>query len=106
MITLSNEAREELEEFFSAKEKSPIRVFMARGCSGARLALTLDPATDEDKTFINNEFTFVINESLLDTTGAITINLTDMGFEVSSENPLPNVGGGCGGCPSAAGCGQ
>ncbi len=106
MITLSDEAREELEEFFSAKEKSPIRVFMSRGCSGARLALALDPATEEDKTFTNNEFTFVINESLLDTTGAITINLTEMGFEVSSENPLPNVGGGCSGCPSASGCGQ
>lgn len=106
MITLSDEAREELEEFFSAKEKSPIRVFMARGCSGSRLALALDPATDEDKTFVNNDFTFVINEDLLNTTGAIAITLTDMGFEVNSENPLPNTGGGCGGCPSAAGCGQ
>ncbi len=106
MITLSDEACNELEEFFAAKEKSPIRVFMAQGCSGARLALALDPATDEDKTFINNDFTFVVNEELLTTTGAITITLTDMGFEVSSENPLPNMGGGCGGCPSAAGCGQ
>ena len=106
MITLSEEAREELEEFFSAKEKSPIRVFMSRGCSGARLALALDPPTDDDKTFENNDFTFVINQDLLDTTGAISISLNDMGFEVSSENPLPNVGGGCGGCPSAAGCGQ
>lgn len=106
MITLSDEACKELEEFFAAKEKSPIRVFMAQGCSGARLALALDPATDEDKTFINNDFTFVVNEELLTTTGAITITLTDMGFEVSSENPLPNMGGGCGGCPSAAGCGQ
>ena len=106
MITLSDEAREELEEFFSAKEKSPIRVFMSRGCSGSRLALALDPPTDDDKTFVNSEFTFVINQPLLDTTGAITIDLSDMGFEVNSANPLPNTGGGCGGCPSAAGCGQ
>lgn len=106
MITLSDEARGELEEFFSAKEKSPIRVFIARGCGGARLALALDPAGDDDKTFVNNDFTFVIDESLLATTGDISITLTDMGFEVSSANPLPDMGGGCSGCPSASGCGQ
>lgn len=105
MITLSDEAREELNEFFSTKEKSPIRVFLARSCSGSRLALALDPATDDDKTFEVNDFTFVISESLLDTTGAIAINLSDMGFEVCSEHQLPSTGG-CGGCPSAGGCGQ
>jgi Fe-S cluster assembly iron-binding protein IscA len=106
MITLSDEARQELEDYFSTKKKSPIRVFVAKGCSGSRLALALDPATDKDKTFADNGFTFVVSEALLNTVGAISISLTDMGFEVNSETPLPNTGGGCRGCPSAAGCGQ
>ncbi len=106
MITLSDEARLELDEYFTDKDKSPIRVFMARGCSGARLALALDAAGEADKTFTESDYTFVISDDLLDTTGAISISLSDFGFEVDSEKPLPEMSGGCGGCPSAGGCGH
>lgn len=101
MITVDTKAIEELNEYFAAREKQPIRVFLATGgCSGARLALSVDDdVTGEDETFEKDTYTFVIKKDLHELVGDVTIGYNDMGFTVDSTRPLPQPeGGGCGGC--------
>ena len=102
MLTLNDSAREELEEYFADKDATPIRIFLAGGCGGPRLALALDEPTETDTVFNEGKFTFVVDKELLETTGSLTIDANARGFAVTSENPIASSGGGCGGC---SGCG-
>ena len=106
MLTLSDSAQSELDAYFADKEKSTLRVFLSPGgCSGPRLALALDEPTDKDSVFEEKGFTFSVENSLLEQTGAIAIDLTAMGFSVESANPMGSGGGGgCAGC--GGGCGS
>ena len=104
MLELTESAQKELEAFFSGKEKDTIRIYLAPGgCSGPRLALALDAATDDDLSEDQGRFTFCINKELLAQVEGVKIDLTYMGFMVEPSVPLPNAGGGCGGC--SGGCG-
>ena len=99
MISLTEEARKELEAYFEGKEKTPIRVYLAPGgCSGPRLALALDEPGEDDETSEDNGLTLCINKELAEKVGAVTVGMTHMGFVVESEIPLPSGGngGGCG----------
>ena len=99
MISLTEEARKELEAYFEGKEKTPIRVYLAPGgCSGPRLALALDEPGEDDETSEDNGLTLCINKELAEKVGAVTVGMTHMGFVVESEIPLPS---GCS-CPAAA----
>ena len=111
MISLTEEARKELEAYFEGKEKTPIRVYLAPGgCSGPRLALALDEPGEDDETSEDNGLTLCINKELVEKVGAVTVGMTHMGFVVESEIPLPSGGNGggcsscCGGCGSSGGC--
>ena len=105
MITLEDGARTELDAYFADKEKSAVRVYLAPGgCSGPRLALALDEAGDDDTSCEANGYTFVVNKNLLESITSATISMTEMGFMVTPETPLPNAGGGCGGCGSSSSC--
>lgn len=106
MITLTDRARTELDAYFSDKERSPIRVYLAPGgCSGPRLALALDEPGEEDKVFEPGGYTFCVNGGLLEQAGAISIDLGSMGFSVTSEVQLGGGGGGgCSGCGSSSSC--
>lgn len=106
MVTISDGAVKELDDFFADKETSPIRVYLAPGgCSGPRLALALDKPGDDDTVEDLGAYTFCINKELFAQTGDISIDLSYMGFSVDSANPIGG-GGGCSGCGSAAGCGS
>ena len=106
MISLSENARKELDAYFADKEKSSVRVFLATGgCSGARLALALDEATADDEVFQNNGYDLCIEKDLYKQTGNVSIDMSYMGFMVESELEVPGVGmgGGCSSC--GGGCG-
>lgn len=107
MIALSDAAKEQLEGYFADKEKAPIRVFLAGGCCGPKLSLALDEARDGDSTYDVGGFSLVVESSLLTSTGKISIDMTEYGFSVDSENPIEGGGGGCGsgGCGSGDGSG-
>lgn len=93
MISLTEEARKELEAYFEGKEKTPIRVYLAPGgCSGPRLALALDEPGEDDETSEDNGLTLCINKELAEKVGAVTVGMTHMGFVVESEIPLPSGG--------------
>lgn len=99
MLELTESARKELESYFADKEKSAIRIYMAPGgCCGPRLALALDPATEEDQSEEQAGFTFCINKLLLAQVQGVKIDVSQMGFSVEPTLPLPESGGGCGGC--------
>ena len=105
MITVSESAVNELNEFFSDKEKSPIRVYLAPGgCSGPRLALALDTPGSDDATEDKDGFTFCISKDLFEQTGDISVDVNYMGFAIDSVNAVG--GGGCCGCASGGGCGS
>lgn len=106
MVELKPEAKKELDAYFEGKEKGDIRIYLAPGgCSGPRLALGLDSPTAEDDVFDVDGYKFCINKNLLEQIKGVKIELTDMGFNVIPENPLPESShGGCGGC--CGGCGS
>lgn len=113
MITLTENARKELEAFFADKEKGVIRVFVASGgCGGSSLALALDESNAEDSVFDVDGFTFCINKELLGQIEAATIDLSYMGFVIETRVPLPlqgdcscsGCGGGSGGCGGSSSC--
>lgn len=107
MITLSDEARQELEAYFDGKERKTIRLFAtAGGCSGPRMALALDDAKDSDDVIVAEGFAFCIDKELLAQVKSASISMTYMGFTVDTEEPLPGAmeGGGC--CGSCSSCGS
>ena len=79
MITVSDEARRELEAYFADKEKTPIRVYLAPGgCGGPRLALALDEPGEEDMSVEDHGITYCINKDLVTAVEAVSIQLTPM----------------------------
>lgn len=105
MITLSDSAKEQLDGYFADKEKSAIRIFMAGSCCGPKLSLALDEARENDEVVVAKGYTLLAEKSLLASSGAISIDMTEYGFSVDSENPLEAGSCGSGGCGSG-GCGS
>ena len=107
MIELKEKARKELESFFEGKEKETIRVYMSQACHGYFLTLALDNPTEDDEVVDASGFPMCIDKRLAEMVGNITIDMDAMGFNVESENPLPEAEGGCGSCCSSchSGCG-
>ena len=105
MITLTDDARRELEAYFEGKERGGIRIYLAPGgCSGPRLALALDEPNEQDKTFEEGGFTFCIEAGLLEQVQSVKIDLTYMGFVLEPGVALPAAGGSCGsGCCGSCG---
>lgn len=105
MITITESASKELENYFADKEKENIRIYMAGGCGGPRLALALDEASAEDESYSQSGFSFCMEKSLATALGDVHMDLTPMGFSVEASNPLPaSSNQGCG-CGSSCGCG-
>lgn len=107
MITMSEDAKKELDAYFKDKEKGTIRIYLAPGgCSGPRLALALDEPADDDKVEEVDGYKFCIAQKLADEIGGCKIEMNAFGFDVIPDNPLPQPegGSGCGGC--CGGCGQ
>lgn len=103
MINVTENAQQELTQYFEGKDVQPIRVHLADGgCSGMKLSLALDELRDGDKSSEHGAFTFLINEELAEASGAITVDMTDYGFTIDSEKQIGG-GGGCGSC--GCGCG-
>ncbi len=102
MITMSEEARKELEAYFGDK-REPIRIILsAGGCGGPHLQLVLDAAGDEDVVYDVNSFSICMSKELEEMVGGVAIDLTYMGFTLTPEIPLPG-GGSCGSCCGSCG---
>ena len=109
MIEMSDTAHEQLVKYFSDKEPSPIRVYLASGgCAGPRLSLALDEARDDDEVQDVRGFTVVMDKELFDQAKPVKIEMSYLGFSVSSSLVLEGAGScGCsGGCSSGGSAGS
>lgn len=96
MVTVSPSATAQIKEYFNDKEIQPIRIFLSSGgCSGPRLMLALDEPREEDDTFDLDGLSFVVDKDLLAEAKPIHIDMTPMGFNLTSSLKLEG-GGGCG----------
>ncbi|MBV5306225.1 MAG: IscA/HesB family protein [Desulfobulbaceae bacterium] len=118
MLTVTKSAIENLKEYMAQNNiTSAIRVVMQSSCSGTHLGLELDEKKDSDKVFEEDGLTFVVDNGIFGTAGAIEVDYVKSsgcgcgsggsasgGFSVSSEKKL--VGGSCssGSCSSGS-CG-
>jgi len=112
MFEVTDLANEKLAEYLKTNNiSSSLRVaLMQGGCSGPALGIALDELKETDQSFEREDLTFLIEKSLLQLCGTITVDYVDAGsssgFSISSANPLPGAGGSCssGSCGSG-GCG-
>jgi len=71
--------------------------------------LALDEPKDNDKTFKEDSLTFLVEEGLLSTCGAIKVDFIEAGyrsgFSITSTNPVSSGGGCSSGSCSSGSCG-
>jgi Fe-S cluster assembly iron-binding protein IscA len=102
MFEVSKAAKEQLDMHFEGKEASPIRVYLAGGCGGPRLALALDDQKDTDVVYEVDGHTFLVEKTLMGEAKTMLVEFHPyMGFNVKSELKIQNTGG----CSSCTSCG-
>jgi Fe-S cluster assembly iron-binding protein IscA len=104
MIVVTDAARREFDAYFEGREKAPVRVCLAPGgCSGPRLSLALDAPGDSDEVFVEQDYVFCINKELLRVLKKITLDFSDRGFCIESEESFGSACASCaGGCAGDA----
>ncbi|WP_028574674.1 IscA/HesB family protein [Desulfonatronovibrio hydrogenovorans] len=98
MIDLTDSAKDQLVKYFENNEPSPIRVYLAAGCGGPRLALALDEKKDNDAFADVKGFQFLVDKALLETVSPIEIDHTESGFIINSSLKVNQDG--CSSCTS------
>ena len=99
MFEVTDTAVENLKSYLSQNSiESAVRIaLMQGGWAGPSLGLALDESNESDEVFNENELTFLVEKSLLDTCGSIKVDFIDAGyrsgFSITSTNPIG--GGGC-----------
>ena len=86
MFEVTSTALENLKSYLSQnKIDSAIRIaLMQGGWAGPSLGLALDESKENDKIFEENELTFLVDEGLLDTCGAIKVDFIDAGDDLDA----------------------
>jgi len=115
MLKVTESAVENIKEYLAKNNlTSAIRVLMQSSCSGLNLGLGLDDKKASDQTFEQDGVTFLVDNSLFATTGAITVDYIPSsscgcggsgGFSIRSENRLPRGGSCSSGSCSSGSCG-
>ena len=94
MLTVTDEARNELKNILEQNPGKSLRVTMAGfGWGGPSLGLTLDESTDEDKKLVINEIEILVDAQVERFTDDQVIHFVQDGFTITSTN-----GGSCGSC--------
>ncbi|MBU0481552.1 MAG: IscA/HesB family protein [Proteobacteria bacterium] len=116
MIEVTELAAEKLSAYLAENNiESPVRITVANGCGGMSLGLALDDRKESDHALENETFTLLLAEDLAVECGTITVDFVEKtsgcgcggggGFSITSEKPLPDAAGGCGGSCSSGSCG-
>jgi Fe-S cluster assembly iron-binding protein IscA len=115
MLTVTESAVRNFKEYLNKNRiDSPIRVAMQSSCAGVGLGLALDSEKPADRIFREGGLTFLVNEGVFASTGAIIVDYVTQtsgcgcggggGFAITPEKKL--AGGGCGGGSCSTGsCG-
>ena len=81
MVSLTDTARAELDNYFADKQKAPIRVYLNKGgCCGPSLTLALDEAREDDEVFDLGDYTFVVEKELSTLASPITVDMVNSGL--------------------------
>lgn len=115
MLKVTESAVENIKEYLKKNNiSSAIRVLMQSSCSGLTLGLGLDDKKTSDQIFEQDGVTFLVDNGLFTTTGAITVDYIQSsscgcggssGFSVTSENRLPRGNSCSSGSCSSGSCG-
>lgn len=91
MIIVEKSALEKIEDYFKKIKKSPIRIYWSDDW-GTGFQMTLDEPLENDFVWIEGDFKFIIEHSLMKQSGTITIDHSPgSGFSVSSSRSLVRV---------------
>ena len=101
MFTVTPEAQQQITRYFEDNEIKPIRVFLSNGCGGPQVALALDDAKPNDRTFEVAGIKYLVDNAFLAQAQPIEIDFAGSGFKISSALELSS---GCGGCGSSSTC--
>jgi Fe-S cluster assembly iron-binding protein IscA len=101
MLNITEKAQTEVARYFESNPVKPIRVFLDNGCCGAQLAMAIDEAKPDDKTFNVAGIDYLVNQEFLTQAQPIEIDYAPQGFKITSSLEL---GGDCGGCGSSGNC--
>jgi len=94
-----------LEEHFTGKERSPIRLFVKLGGCGIRsFGITLEPVKKSDMVFEIDGLHFIVNRTLLKGVEPILVDSDGFGFRISGRGISPHHG--CGNCGYMCGDGN
>ncbi len=120
MLELTDAATGKLEEYLNQNNiTSAIRIAAMNGCGGLTLGLALDEKKENDAAVEQGGLSLIIDNELLQALEEVKVDFVEPedsgcgcsggggggGFAVTSKNPLPNSGGGCGNsCASDCGC--
>ncbi|MGB5686779.1 MAG: IscA/HesB family protein [Candidatus Electrothrix sp.] len=118
MIEVTATALENVKKYLrEQKIESAIRIaMMSGGCSGPSLGLGLDEAKEDDLTFEQDGVNFLVEKSLVETCGTITVDFIEDstsgcgcsggGFSIKSEKSLSgDEKSGCGCSCTSGSCG-
>lgn len=114
MLEVTEAAAKNVKEYLSQQNiESAVRItMMSGGCSGPGLGLAIDEAKENDLTFEQDGVSFLVEKGLSEICGAIKVDFVESGsgcgcsgggFSITSENPLPDAGGGCNSCGGSCG---
>ena len=115
MLQVTESAVENIKEYLAENNiSSAIRIVLQSSCSGTSLGLGLDDKKKSDRIFEEDGVTFLVDDGMFASTGAIKVDFITAssgcgcgnsgGFSVTSEKPLRR--GGCSGNSCSSGsCG-
>lgn len=114
MLEVTEAAAKNVKEYLNQQNiESAVRItMMSGGCSGPALGLAIDEAKENDLTFEQNGVSFLVEKGLSEICGGIKVDFIESGggcgcsgggFSITSENPLPDAGGGCSSCGGSCG---
>jgi len=110
-LSLTMPAQDKIGDLFSQVDDDiqGVRVFAnPGGCSGISFGMTFtDSVNDNDGVLAVGGFKIIVDEGTFQYLRGVEIDFVDRGDGNASFvfNNLPSMGGGCGTCGSAGGCG-
>ncbi len=102
MISVTRKAREQVKNYFNDKKVQPIRIFIAKGCGGSRLAMALDELKETDSVFTYDGVDYIMETSLLDRARPVEVDFLNTGFKLNSKLELGE--GSCSSCGHGSSC--
>jgi Fe-S cluster assembly iron-binding protein IscA len=101
MLTVTENAQKQIALFFEENASKPIRVFLSNGCGAPQIAMALDEARPDDRSFEFAGVQYLVDSAFLSQAQPIEIDFAANGFAISSSLEL---GSGCAGCGSSGQC--